>query len=256
MPQNPQTGPPPGLLAIQNRQRRINKSLTLQTAEHCGENGRRCENWARRRSQLRTPGPCRPDETAGGALRRPGPARLRARDTSEGDCERAAPGLLRRGPSGEGAGALAFDYGSAWKLEALTAQGQCVCPRWRRKRGEARRLAVRDNGPRRGRSAWVRRRGHSVGPGRPVRGPGERLRPSGRGNQRLSGGRLPGTGTAPAADPCRPGPGGTDRGAGTVSASCGNPGGPSQRTACIRSIQAEVTRWTSSLLKGGSGRQS
>ena len=44
-------GTGPGLLAIQKRQRRINKSLTLQTAEHCGANGRRRKNWARRRSQ-------------------------------------------------------------------------------------------------------------------------------------------------------------------------------------------------------------
>ena len=56
-PQNPQTGPAPASCAIQNRQMRINKSLTLQTAENCGENGCRCENWARRRFQLRTPRP-------------------------------------------------------------------------------------------------------------------------------------------------------------------------------------------------------
>ena len=96
-------------------------------------------------------------------------------------------------PGGEWAAAVAFQYGGpgkvpAWKLEALTAHGQRpdqtrTGERWRRNTGsfEGLRFETTDHGPR----PAARVRGRSDGPG-------ERLRHSGRGDQWLSGGRLPG----------------------------------------------------------------
>ena len=127
------------------------------------------------------------------------------------------PWPAEAGPSGEGAGALAFDYGSAWKWEALTAQGQCVCPRWRRKRGEARRLAVRDNGPRQGDLHGCEGEVTALALAVQCAALGKGFALATGGTSGFQVAACQGPEQRPVRDPCRPGPGGTDRGAGTVS---------------------------------------
>ena len=143
-------------------------------------------------------------------------------------------------PSGEWAGAIAFDYGSAWKLEALTAQGQCVCPRWRRNVGKLDGLRFETTD-------------HGGGDLHVCEGEVTALALAVQCAVLVEGFAI-----AAGADPCRTGPGGTEGGAGTAPQAAGNPAEPpSQRTTtCINSIQAELTLRTYSLLKWGSGRQS